>query len=246
MPTDITETVREQVADSEAASSWLNPDYEHITWQVEGADAHGTHVVRQYVQEELSFFLKQDFIVLMNRYLDQFIGGEFGLSMKDLFEGDLRQRIQIPDKVDPEVVQKSIEENIGMIQAIIKIIDKIPGFQHDIVVIALGIPEEERKWALRVLRGPISRGGLTDDQGFLILKTFITQNARAIRDFFESKGRDLMEHAQREILGEDSETSSDEPEEEEKTETEEAAAEPEDSPGGTPSSTIAAAPASIP
>lgn len=237
--------ITEQVAEGEAASSWLNPAHPHITWRLEGPDAHGVHTVRDYVQEELSFFAKQDLGILINSYLKRFANGDLGISVKDLFSGDLRQKMKIPDEIDPEVVEKTLQENVEIFKTVTTLIEQIPGIQHQIFVLALGVPPEEQKWAIRVMRGPVARGGLNDDQGFLILKTFLTQNARAIRDFFEEGVRDLRDHAQKEILGEDS-VSSDDANEAEKEKTEEETAEHEPSPGGTPSSTIAAQAASIP
>lgn len=191
---ELTEQIEEAKQDLER----LRPSTGERVWEITGLAAQG-EFRRVYKQEQLSFFGKQEFIVLMNGYVDQFMSGDFGLKVSDLFGGGLRQRLQLPEEVSAEQAEKMVDENEAMIRAISKLVDKIPGFQMEIIILALGVPRDDRTVVAETLRGPVYRGGLTDDQGFGILETFIIQNAKAIRDFFAEKATHLYEVAQREL-----------------------------------------------
>lgn len=223
---DITQTIEE----SKEASEAINPNGTKRVWHVEGPDGNGVHTERQYTQEELSFFNKQDFVTLINGYVDRFISGELGISLKDLFSGDMRAKVQIPTEFTPEQAESMVSENAEVIEAVIKAINQIPGLQKDIMVLALGVPGGEAPWFKETIGGPVYRGGLTDEHGFDILKTFITQNAKPLQDFFVEKGRDLVDHFRVEVLGQDLSTETTSP----------------STDGGTPSSTTAPSPAEIP
>lgn len=226
--------VREQIDQARNASEMLRPATHDVRyWKIEGLDGDGQMRERVYAQEVLSYFGKQDFYSLMTDFFDRFISGEFGVKVKDLWESDLRKNIgSIPTQATPEEAQRLIDENIEMIRAFFKVIQRLPGLQQEILLLALGVPEGEQNWAKQTMSGPLSRGGLDDDTAFDMLKTFISQNAQPIKDFFVEKGADLLDHARKEILGEDSETS----EEEQQTKVDDQGP---DTPGGTPSSTIA-------
>jgi hypothetical protein len=228
--------VKQQIEESEAAAEAIQPSTETRTWVIEGPDAAGNPITREYIQEELSFFNKQEFITLLTKYVERFISGELGVSLTELFQGDLRSRVNIPTDLSPEAAESMVKENESLIMAVIRVVQSIPELQHQIFLLSLGVPRNERDWAVATMTGPVSRGGLNDDQGFAILKTFVTQNAQAIRDFFAEKGRDFVEHVQRELdLGPEEEVEEEQTEPSEETET---TTEPEPiaTPGGTPSS----------
>jgi hypothetical protein len=176
----------------------------------------------------LSFFEKQDFITLMGGYFDRFAEGEFGISLKEIFGEDVRKQMgEIPTEVSANQAEQIIGDNADLIKAVVKVANTLPDLQLKIIMIALGVPPNERAFVGEILRGPVWRGGLTDDQGFEILHIFITQNAKAIRSFFAQKGRELVDHFREEVLPTEADQNG-------------------DSPGSTPSSTSAVEPASIP
>lgn len=192
--------ITKQIAESEDALKAMLPEKPHRIWYLHVVDADGVEWDLRYVQSELSFFEKQDFTTLIGKYFERFADGEFGISIKDLFSDEIRTQIRIPTEATPEVAERLVEENASLIKAIIKVVNELPDLQMEIILIALGVPTNERPAVAKTLRGPVWKGGLTDEQGFDILKTFITQNAVAIRDFFLKKARDLVEHFQDEVF----------------------------------------------
>lgn len=231
--------VTEEIQENEQALEMIESSVPLRYWEVKGLDGNGVEQQRQYVQEELGFYPVQDFVTLATKYVEKFITGELGVSLGDIFQGDLRSRINLPTEMSTESAEQMMKENEQIIIGVIKAIQALPDLEISIMLLSLGVPRNERDWAAQVLRNPVSRGGLTRKQGFDLLKTFISQNTRAILDFFSQEGRDLVEHAQREIFGEESDEST----EPETTETkEDLSTEPElavagATHGGTPSST---------
>jgi hypothetical protein len=234
---DITEQIRES---QDAADALVGEDQRR--WKINAFDGDGNPVEREFIQEELGFFPKQEFMNLLTAEIDKFIRGEYGIKLGDLFSGDLRTQLAPPDLSDPnqsaDRVNKTIEENIGLINAFIKLVRTVPELQKEIIALALGVKRgAEREWFKWAISEPPSRGGLTDEQGFEILKIFIRQNAKAIRSFFEDKATELVEEFRREVLQESttSEDSTEPSTEEEPKET--PLVEDAPTPGGTPSST---------
>lgn len=220
--------ITEQIELSELAIAAFDPKVPHRVWQVDGPGPGGEPTQRRYIQAELSFFEKQEFLTLTAKYFNKLISGELGVSLKDLFSSDLRSQVQLPTEFTGEQAESLVNENMEIIQAVINAIQMVPEYQHEVFLLALGVPGNEREWVKMIMKSPVYRGGFTDEQGFEILDTFIRQNAGPIRGFFAEKGRALMETFQSEVLGEQTEAPS-------KTET----AETPTSPGGTLSSTTA-------
>lgn len=221
--------ITEQIRESQDAAEAIQSSVPHKAWVLEGIDGNGQARQIEYTQAELSFFEKQQFMTLLTEFVDKFISGELGISLQQLFEGDLRKRVQIPTEFTGEQAENLLNENAGIIQAIIKVVNALPNLQQEIFLLALGVPRNEREFARQIMIGPVHRGGLTDDQGFEILKTFMTQNAKAIRTFFEERGADLVAHFRREVLEETVDSTVEE--EETKTSLDEG------TPGGMPLST---------
>lgn len=239
--------ITSEVAASREAAEALSPSEEIRVWHVKGADANGVEVERQYIQEQLSFFGKQELITLLNSYVDRFISGEFGELLSQLFVGGdaratLRDRIEIPTEFNAEIAEGMVKENAGMIRSIIKAVNELPGLQQEIMMLSLGVPSNERKWATAIITGPVSRGGLDDEQGFDILATFVSQNARHLRSFFVERGRAFVDHVQRELfpetVKEQATEQATEPDPVEKSTSEQPEMDQDsDTPGGTPLST---------
>lgn len=190
---------------------WLKPD--------------GQPIAKSYIQAELGMFPSQEFGTLVTSILDSFIKGEMGMSIGELFRGE----IDAPVTLDAEAVTDFVSENVQIIQAFVKVVQIAPDFQKDVICLSLGIPRMERAWAKEQMSEPPHRGGLTVNDGFDILKVFIQQNATLLRETFLGKARELVEVFRLEVLGQQTET---EPTEEEMPEESEASL------GGTPSSTF--------
>jgi hypothetical protein len=236
---DVTEQLQESQAAIMAVEGTSVPKR---AWEVKGEDRDHNMIERTYIQEELSFYQVQDFANIGTSYVQKFINGELGVSLKEIFTGDLKQRVQMPsmDDVNAESAEKLIDENTDLILGIIKAINKIPELEMQIMLLSLGVPIGEQKWAETILRGPVSRGGLTRQQGFDLLLTFIKQNTQAVVDFFSQQGREFVEAARKEIMGDDGDEDSEVEEVQEETiNPPEETVEDADIRGGMPSSTSA-------
>lgn len=189
----------------------------------------GRDVEKTYTQAELGMFPVQEFTTLVTEVVESFTQGDMGMKIGDLFRGD----IEMPEDFSPGTVNKVVEENMALVQAFIKAVQMLPGFQLDIMCLSLGIPRHEREWAKGQLQEPPHRGGLTVQEGFDILIWFIRQNAELCRETFLGKARELVDEFRLHVLQEDPTASSDSTDSETTTET---PADPSSSPGGTPSS----------
>jgi hypothetical protein len=183
-----------------------------------------------YVQDQLGMFPSQEFALLIKNILRKYVDGEMGKQIGQLFQGNA----SVPTEFTPDAVNKAVDENMAVIQAIFQLIEDVPGLQQDIICLSLGIPNRERPWAKEAMTAAPYRGGLTVDEGFDLLITFIKQNAELVRETYVGNARELVEVFRLEVLGQ---TDQDQ-EETEETPTSTPASTP-DSPGGTPSSTSA-------
>jgi hypothetical protein len=234
--------ITEQIKESQDAADAIVPGSQRA-WKLESRDSDGNPVERQFVQEELGFFPKQEFLNLLSDEVDKFVKGDYGIKLGELFKGGVREKLAPPDltgasdEAKAEAVNSVLENNIEMINAFLHLMRVLPELQKDIIALALGTPRgRERDWFKWAIAEPPSRGGLTDDTAFEILKIFVRQNAKAIRSFFEEKATELVEEVQK-ALELESSTS-----EEDSTATSKAAVEEPPNPdgtslGGTPSNT---------
>lgn len=150
-----------------------------------------------YIQGELGMFYAQEFATIIAATLRGFVSGEMGMKLGDLFRGD----IQKPVTYDPEELDKAVDENRELIAAFFKLIEIAPGLQKDIICLSLGIDSRERPWAKEQFSGPISRGGLSIPEAFDILKWFVRQNAKLLRETFVGEAQELAEIFRLEVLG---------------------------------------------
>lgn len=193
------EEVRALREKSEEAVDALAPS-ESIEWKVQGADATGAVRERVYYQEEMSFFYKAEFMNMLGRVMDErFLSENSGLNIADLFDSEVK--LEIPTELNRDEVQKQLGQSMGMINAFLRLIQIFPDLMKDIFAIALGIPKPERNWAMGILTGPTRTGGLSDDQGFQIIDTFIEQNAEAIRKVFTERLARTAEKARMALRG---------------------------------------------
>lgn len=151
-------------------------------------------------QEALGFYPVQELNVLLADAIKSFTEGSNGVKLGDLFKEEVRQQIPLPDSVDEDSVNTLMSENEALISAFLHLVKILPDFQLDIMMLSLGVEPGAREWAKAQLKRPVSKGGLSIDDGFDILSVFITQNVREIKRFFAEKGRDLVSQIQRELL----------------------------------------------
>lgn len=151
----------------------------------------------EVVQEMLGYYPVQEFTTIMGEIIDKFVKGEFGMKLGELFSG----KVKMPQDYTPETVNKTVEENMQLIQAFLEAVRIIPGLQQDIMCLSLGIPPEQRPWFKKAISRPPSQGGLTVDEGFDILIWFIRQNSDLIKRFFSEKVAEVVAEFQQHALG---------------------------------------------
>lgn len=190
----------------------------------------GNMVERVYFQEELGVFPKQKFITLMTSEINQFVKGEYGVKIGELFRGDLRQKM--PTEINEQTVTNVVEENSKIIETVIEVINRLPDLQTNIIALSLGVPTHEFDWFRKAIQEPPRRGGLTDDEFVDILKFFMRQNVDALRRFFTQKAVELVDEFRLTVMGEQPEEA-----ESETSEPSTPMANPPTSPGSTPSTT---------
>lgn len=215
--------IQEQVEKSREAIEALEPSIFERKLKFRWTTPEGQPIDRVYTQAMLGMFPMQEFSTMVTEILNGFVEGDMGMKLGELFRGD----VEMPVSFDPDTVNKTLEENIQLFKAIIKLVQILPDFQLDVMCLSLGVPRREHAWAKEQMQEPPHRGGLTVEEGFDILIVFLKQNADLVRDTVKGKARELVDTFRLEILGQDLDSES---------ETEEETEEPS-SPGMTPSST---------
>lgn len=181
----------------------------------------------EYVQATLGLFPTQEFLMMMQRIIKDFMNGKYGITVGDLFavSGD-EIRNRLPENFDSDSIDGVFRENESIISAVLNAIEIVPGFEQDVIALSLGVHPDERERFKKLISDAPHRGGLTIDEGVDIIKVFIRQNVRSIRRFLERQTREIYD----EIVGLLAPK--------EKMETESKPIEPStSSPGSTPSST---------
>ena len=146
-----------------------------------------------WTQATLGFIPIQQFFNKIGREIRNFVKGEYGIKLGELMGPAMRQRIQAPEKLDEGEVNRVVDENEGLIQAIVEAIQKIPDLELEIIGLSLGVRPGQMAWFKAAVSEPPHRGGLTIEEGFILLTTFVRQNHAAVRRFFEDQGKALFD-----------------------------------------------------
>lgn len=195
----------DQIAQSEAAIEAMESSTKVRELTFQWVTPAGNREPVTFIQEEMGFLAIQEFTTMMTKIINRFIKGEFGVKLGELFSGntDVRQVIEMPAAFSPDAVNKVVEDNAPIIEAFLAVIEEVPEVELDIFCISLGITRMRRPWAKEMFAEPISRGGLSVDEGFDLLKWFISQNAPVIRRFFGEKREELVAEFQTHVLQQD-------------------------------------------
>ncbi|MBA2725195.1 MAG: hypothetical protein H0U53_04325 [Actinobacteria bacterium] len=182
---DAIEALEPSVAERDVTFDWVLPD--------------GKEVRRVYTQAMLGMFPAQEFGTIVTSILKSFVQGDMGLKLGELFRGE----VSMPTSFDADAVDKTVDENVHLISAFIKLVEILPEFQLDVLCLSLGVPRKECAWAKEQMQEPPRRGGLTVIEGFDLLKVFIQQNAELVRETVTGKARELVDVFRLEVLGHD-------------------------------------------
>jgi hypothetical protein len=140
-----------------------------------GAESPYAGFERTYVQQKLSFFGKLEFIRLASRAINKAMGkGE---------DGEAVDLGALMNGFGGEGTQAEM-----FIMAVTRLAEFAPEIIKDIYMISLNVPAHERPVVAAIFDEPYDEdtetGGLSDEDGIEILKTFVEQNGRVMRDFF--------------------------------------------------------------
>lgn len=157
----------DEIEPSAAVREWIVRDLH------EGAPIYE----RMYVQRPLSYFGKIEIFGLLGATLDK--------AMKDGMSVD--SVMEVGDVFSGQAT--NIDSFIG---GIARLAMYAPDLLMELYCIALGVPRGEREWVKSVWERSAVEGGLSDDDGIMILQVFVQQNGEALRDFFTQKMPDAV------------------------------------------------------
>lgn len=132
-----------------------------------------------FEQKPLSFFQKLELFSLLGAALDKAMRGPDGLTMSEIFDG--------PSNLSENLSDSNYRDADTFIKALAKLAQYAPELIADLYVIVLGVPKGLRDVVKNVMELPEDQGGLSDDDGFGILETFIDQNWEVMVDFFKER-----------------------------------------------------------
>lgn len=135
-----------------------------------------------YLQKPLTYFRKMEFFGLLGRTLDSAMSGDDGLTVNEIF-GTGATTVT-------DMANMGLGNLDGFMAAAAKVASYAPDFFKEAYIILLNVPKQERPWAREALES------LEDEEGELILETFIDQNWEAIERFFTERVPALVKRVQ--------------------------------------------------
>lgn len=146
---------------------------------------------KTYTQQKLSFFGKLEFVRLSSRAIS-----------KAMTASDGEEAVNLTDLIGVQSAQDITSADV-FIRAIARLAEFAPEIVKDIYMISLNVPAHEREIVAAILDEPFDdetqTGGLSDDDGFAIMETFVAQNARVMRDFFREKLPQIAEQVRKAV-----------------------------------------------
>ena len=135
-------------------------------------------VNREYTQRPLSVIRRIQWFALIGEVLDDALSGDNAISLNSLFDNPMR---------DGNLSMEMFRNADTFVQAVGKLLTVAPNFLTRSLGIWLSVPDYEYNVFRQLVELPEEEGGLTDDQLFEIVETFIDQNYVALDRFFREK-----------------------------------------------------------
>jgi len=132
-----------------------------------------------YTLQPLSFFQKIEFFSVLGGALNAAMSGPDGLTLSELFEG--------PSALGDTLENQNWADADTFVKAIAVLLQFAPDLFANMYLVILGVPRSQRALMRGIMEDTEERGGLSDEQGFLILETFIDQNWEVLVDFFKNR-----------------------------------------------------------
>lgn len=134
----------------------------------------------KYVQRELSMIAKAQWFSLVGDVMDRALGGENKLSLAALFEP--------PEGWSEEgISMQRMKEADTFMHALSKLIKFMPSFLEESFCIWLNVPDFEEPIVKPLMARSPEIGGISDDDGFAMVETFIDQNWDALEEWGRGK-----------------------------------------------------------
>jgi hypothetical protein len=153
-----------------------------------------TNETKTFVQKEMGFMVKLKFFRLLSGTL-RLASDTQGANPAEFLQEAFGEVIGEDGGIQP-----SVDSTGAFLTGIMRLVELAPDFLEDAYLLILGVKPEDQPWALQAM------DSLDDDEGIDILETFVAQNGKAIRRFFDKHLRRIGATISREIgLEEDTE-----------------------------------------
>jgi len=133
----------------------------------------------EFVQKPLSFIGKLEFFSVMGKALDRAMAGPDGISIADLLE--------VPDRPTGGLSAEDLKDADTFVKGVTKLLVYAPEMIGDLYCVILQVPQGMRDAVKQVMAANEDDGGLSDEDGFAVIETFIDQNWEVLRDFFTQR-----------------------------------------------------------
>lgn len=134
---------------------------------------------RHFVQRPLSFFGKLEVFSVLGGAIEKAMSGPDGLTITELFDG--------PQALGETLSEQNFSDADTFVRAIAKLVQYAPDVLSDLYLVILAVPRGERELYRELMERPADEGGLSDEDGFGVLETFVDQNWDMMLDFFNSR-----------------------------------------------------------
>lgn len=146
----------------------IEPDKSHKTWTIGPEGMKHT-----FTQKPLSYFAKMEFYALLADAIDKAMISDDGFNVAAL----MGQSGGVVSFDDPD----------SFLKVIVKLVRFVPDLFEEAYCIFLAVPRGDRFMIKEMMRAPVDEGGLSDDDGLMIVQTFLDQNLDAIEEFFTGR-----------------------------------------------------------
>lgn len=145
-------------------------------------ESTGSVFDRVYTQQKLGFFTKVEFTAIVGKAIDSV------LEKNSESSGGIN-----------ELLSEGTTSMESFLRIIMQVAAATPELLTELYMVALAVPRHERPIVEDIWQLPhdeeTGAGGLSDDDGFTILKLIFEQNGQAIRELFLEKLPELVEIA---------------------------------------------------
>lgn len=147
----------------------ITPNIEHKQWTIGPSGFEKT-----YVQKPLGYFAKVEFYALLADALDRAMESDSGMNISSVIEGIGGGDAPFADAD-------------SLLRPMLKLVRFVPDLLEEAYCIFLNVPRGDRYMVKEWMRAPDDEGGFGDDDGLMIIQTFVDQNISSIEDFFTGR-----------------------------------------------------------